>query len=383
MNAFFAALRLCVRSSEFHSREEDDRRALVALRSNHPRLSPFLRDFLAWSKWRFHSTRIAAGACDASCLHASVACGVPGTPPTSTVRSSDWPKSPRALSVKVRQLAPQLRSIGIDLEFRREMNGRFVTSPWRQKGTNSRTFAGARSSTTDSEFTSTKKTAASANRSNHRIGFDPHNATRAMTQTETACRRVLAASRFASCAQALCRQRFIPPHDAMSQMTQNRRPFRPRRWRRASDVLPGRIAVEAVEGRCPGIDEKTSVRRVGKRNDAAHRNGIQKSRAVSSCKKATKMPALRVSRPAAYLKLERAVLALAVFPGKAVATIEKSPLTPRQFGGGDVGGGKRPRERRELVYRLRHGTGPIPVHRAVAGWLCTQKGLAQAISPSS
>jgi hypothetical protein len=47
--------------------------------------------------------------------------------PTSSVRSSDWPKSPRALSVKVRQLAPQLRSIGIDVEFRREMTGRFVT----------------------------------------------------------------------------------------------------------------------------------------------------------------------------------------------------------------------------------------------------------------
>jgi hypothetical protein len=44
-----------------------------------------------------------------------------------SVRSSDWPKGPRALSVKVRQLAPQLRSIGIDVEFHREMNGRFVT----------------------------------------------------------------------------------------------------------------------------------------------------------------------------------------------------------------------------------------------------------------
>ncbi len=46
---------------------------------------------------------------------------------SSSVRSADWPKSPRALSVKVRQLAPQLRSIGIDVEFRREASGRFVT----------------------------------------------------------------------------------------------------------------------------------------------------------------------------------------------------------------------------------------------------------------
>ena len=45
----------------------------------------------------------------------------------SAVRSSQWPRSPRALSVKVRQVAPQLRSIGIDVEFRREMGGRFVT----------------------------------------------------------------------------------------------------------------------------------------------------------------------------------------------------------------------------------------------------------------
>jgi hypothetical protein len=46
---------------------------------------------------------------------------------TASVRSADWPKSPRALSVKVRQLAPQLRSIGIDVEFRRETTGRFMT----------------------------------------------------------------------------------------------------------------------------------------------------------------------------------------------------------------------------------------------------------------
>jgi hypothetical protein len=47
--------------------------------------------------------------------------------PSSAGRSADWPKSPRLLSVKLRQLAPQLRSIGIDVEFVREHEGRFVT----------------------------------------------------------------------------------------------------------------------------------------------------------------------------------------------------------------------------------------------------------------
>ena len=37
------------------------------------------------------------------------------------------PKSARALSVKLRQLAPQLRSIGIEVEFQRENTNRFVT----------------------------------------------------------------------------------------------------------------------------------------------------------------------------------------------------------------------------------------------------------------
>jgi hypothetical protein len=46
---------------------------------------------------------------------------------SSTVRLSDWPTSPRSLSVKLRQLAPQLRSIGIEVEFQRERCGRFVT----------------------------------------------------------------------------------------------------------------------------------------------------------------------------------------------------------------------------------------------------------------
>jgi hypothetical protein len=47
--------------------------------------------------------------------------------PPSTVRSSDWPKSPRLLSVKLRQLAPQLRSIGINVEFLRDGQLRIVT----------------------------------------------------------------------------------------------------------------------------------------------------------------------------------------------------------------------------------------------------------------
>jgi hypothetical protein len=42
-------------------------------------------------------------------------------------RSADWPKSARLLSVKLRQLAPQLRSIGIDVEFLRENHARVVT----------------------------------------------------------------------------------------------------------------------------------------------------------------------------------------------------------------------------------------------------------------
>jgi hypothetical protein len=46
---------------------------------------------------------------------------------SGTFRSSDLPKSVRALSVKLRQLAPQLRSIGIEVEFQRENTNRFVT----------------------------------------------------------------------------------------------------------------------------------------------------------------------------------------------------------------------------------------------------------------
>jgi hypothetical protein len=52
---------------------------------------------------------------------------LPKLSPPAAVRSSDWPKSPRALSVRLRQLAPQLRSIGIDVEFVRENHARFVT----------------------------------------------------------------------------------------------------------------------------------------------------------------------------------------------------------------------------------------------------------------
>jgi hypothetical protein len=54
--------------------------------------------------------------------------------PASAGRSADWPKSPRLLSVKLRQLAPQLRSIGIDVEFVREHEGRFVTVAMNEDG---------------------------------------------------------------------------------------------------------------------------------------------------------------------------------------------------------------------------------------------------------
>jgi hypothetical protein len=51
----------------------------------------------------------------------------------STVRSYDWLKSPRALSVRLRHLAPQLRSIAIDVEFRREGSRRLVTVAMAQR----------------------------------------------------------------------------------------------------------------------------------------------------------------------------------------------------------------------------------------------------------
>ena len=41
--------------------------------------------------------------------------------------SSDWPTTPRALSCKLRRLAPQLRTIGIDVKFDRIGNKRIVT----------------------------------------------------------------------------------------------------------------------------------------------------------------------------------------------------------------------------------------------------------------
>jgi hypothetical protein len=57
----------------------------------------------------------------------------------STPRSSDWPKSPRLLSVKLRQLAPQLRSIGIDVEFVRDGPLRIVTVAMAERGDESAT----------------------------------------------------------------------------------------------------------------------------------------------------------------------------------------------------------------------------------------------------
>ncbi len=43
------------------------------------------------------------------------------------VRSVDWPKSPRLLSVRLRHFAPQLRSIGIDVDFVHDRYARYVT----------------------------------------------------------------------------------------------------------------------------------------------------------------------------------------------------------------------------------------------------------------
>jgi hypothetical protein len=40
---------------------------------------------------------------------------------------SDWPKTPRSLSCKLRQIAPQLRSMGIEVEFAVENHNRIVT----------------------------------------------------------------------------------------------------------------------------------------------------------------------------------------------------------------------------------------------------------------
>ena len=40
---------------------------------------------------------------------------------------SDWPKTPRSLSCKLRQIAPQLRSMGIEVDFVIENHNRIVT----------------------------------------------------------------------------------------------------------------------------------------------------------------------------------------------------------------------------------------------------------------
>jgi hypothetical protein len=55
----------------------------------------------------------------------------------SAIRSSDWPKSARALSSKLRQLAPQRRSIGIDVEFVRDGQSGIVTVGMTEEGVNS------------------------------------------------------------------------------------------------------------------------------------------------------------------------------------------------------------------------------------------------------
>ena len=54
--------------------------------------------------------------------------------PPAAVRSSDWPKSPRALSVRLRQFAPLLRSIGIEVEFVRDRKLRVVTVALAEQG---------------------------------------------------------------------------------------------------------------------------------------------------------------------------------------------------------------------------------------------------------
>jgi hypothetical protein len=45
----------------------------------------------------------------------------------SSTSRTDWSKTPRALSCQLRHLAPQLRSIGIDIEFVRDGQSRIVT----------------------------------------------------------------------------------------------------------------------------------------------------------------------------------------------------------------------------------------------------------------
>jgi hypothetical protein len=46
--------------------------------------------------------------------------------PANVTRSAQWPKSPRLLSSRLRRIAPQLRTIGIKLEFGRDVNGRLI-----------------------------------------------------------------------------------------------------------------------------------------------------------------------------------------------------------------------------------------------------------------
>jgi hypothetical protein len=64
---------------------------------------------------------------------------LPVVPSTSGGRSPDWPKSPRLLSGLLRQLAPPLRSIAVDLEFLRDGQLRIVTVALAERGVESAT----------------------------------------------------------------------------------------------------------------------------------------------------------------------------------------------------------------------------------------------------
>ncbi len=49
-----------------------------------------------------------------------------GFAPREIKRSAQWPKSARTLSIVLRRLAPQLRMIGIIVEFDRQRSGRLI-----------------------------------------------------------------------------------------------------------------------------------------------------------------------------------------------------------------------------------------------------------------
>jgi hypothetical protein len=105
--------------------------------------------------------------------------------------------------------------------------------PCRRKRANSRTLAGAPSSTKDSEFISNKRTARRSKRSNPRSWFDRYDATRAMTQANTVRHEPLKPSRLRHRRKLFADNGLLQRLTLLSQMTQNRGPFRTRRLRRA------------------------------------------------------------------------------------------------------------------------------------------------------